>query len=83
MLSCPNNSCKALISTFPYLYINVAAVCLNLCTEYLSAFSIPANFNSCFTIYCTVLLLILFFCSLKNRASLELNLTPSMFLTAK
>ena len=31
MLSCPNTSCKDLMSTLPYLYIKVAAVCLNLC----------------------------------------------------
>ena len=49
ILSCPNNSCNALISTFPYLYIRVAAVCLNLCTEYLLVSS-PALFSSCFTI---------------------------------
>src|SRR5699024_4812355 len=34
----------------------------------------PARFNSCFTMYCTVLLLIRSLRSLKNKASLELDL---------
>ena len=39
MLLCPKSSWRALISVFPYWYIKVAAVCLNLCTEYLEVSS--------------------------------------------
>ena len=82
MLSCPKSSCKARISTLPYWYIRVAAVCLNLCVEYL-LISRPAFNSSFFTIVWTVLLLILSRLSLKNKAFFELYLMPSFGLETR
>ena len=56
-----------LISTSPYLYIRVAAVCLNLWGVYIFG-SNPANSIYFFNLNWIDLLEILFLCELKNRA---------------
>ena len=63
---CPSIFCKVLISTSPYLWRSVAAVCLNLCTVYF-LLSSPAFSMLFLIIFSTSPLLICLFLSDKKR----------------
>ena len=63
--------CSARMSTSPYWYIRVAAVCLNLCGV-IPLVLIPAFLSSTSNICCIARLDIRFLTELKNNASLSL-----------
>lgn len=70
MLSWPRICRRERISTLPYLYIRVAAVCLSLCAD-IDAGSRPDEETYFFTTFCTALVVIrLLFLEIKSALEL-------------